>query len=60
MDKLFEKCRGIIEECLTTASDADLQRLGIARFRERVKEEIKRRKLVDNSMNRELPKVYLL
>lgn len=50
MQKLIEKCKGIIEETLISTSDANLQKFGIAQIREAVRSEIKKRKLVDNMM----------
>ena len=50
MQRLFDRCQEIIEECLASSSDTDLQRHRIAFMRDFVKEEIKRRRIVDNSM----------
>ncbi|CAK5117941.1 unnamed protein product [Meloidogyne enterolobii] len=50
MQGLFDNCKQIIEECLAASPDADLQKHRIAFMRDYVKDEIKRRRIVDNSM----------
>jgi hypothetical protein len=58
MQKLLEKCKGIIEDSLYSASDAELERPDeIVKLREQVKNEIKRQRLVDNTMTRVLQQV---
>lgn len=50
MQPIFDRCKVIIERCLASTSDGNLQKLGIAYLRDYVKDEIKRFRIVDNSM----------
>lgn len=60
MQWLFDNCKQIIEECLAASSDADLQKHRIAFMRDYVKDEIKRRRIVDNSMRHAFNDVFLI
>uniref|UniRef100_A0A1I8BI98 TFIIS central domain-containing protein n=1 Tax=Meloidogyne hapla TaxID=6305 RepID=A0A1I8BI98_MELHA len=50
MQRIFDNCKEIIEGCLASSSDTDIQKHRIVFMRDFVKDEIKRRRIVDNSM----------
>uniref|UniRef100_A0A914HW26 Glycine--tRNA ligase n=1 Tax=Globodera rostochiensis TaxID=31243 RepID=A0A914HW26_GLORO len=53
VQKIMDQCKEIVER--TVASVPNLQRSDMTRFRETVKNEIKRRRLVDNALNATIP-----